>query len=383
MDDLFVEYQQTASATLAQAKALPFGVYHDEAVFKLEADKVFHQDWVFVCAEQAITKPGDYYAFELAGEMIAVICGQDGQLRAMSNNCRHRGTPLLDDGFGHVGKHISCPYHAWTYDDKGELKGVPMPGNVKVDKKQHCLPRFQLDSWLGLLFINLDNQAAPLAQRFAGIEKYSAIYDPLRFDSYDGAVVEHWQSNWKVAMENALESYHIFKVHKETLETVGPTKLAYYVAGSAQWSIIGGKSIDDSGKLTKWLRGKYPEAYDHYQVLILPPSFVAILNYDSLSWIHILPDEKQTCVVRSGAIFPKSMFKEDKQSKAFTAAFFAEDKWICERVQRGMSSTAGKGGKLVELEQSVVDFHQYLASKLFGCKVDDFREGDNAKLFKT
>jgi phenylpropionate dioxygenase-like ring-hydroxylating dioxygenase large terminal subunit len=171
-------------------------------------------------------------------------------------------------------------------------------------------------------------------------------------------------------------------VHKQTLETVAPTKLAYYVAGSAQWTLTGGKNVDDSGKLAKWLRGKYPEAYDHYLVISLPPSFVAILNYQSLSWIHVLPADSGHSVIRSGAIFAKSMFKEDKQSKAFTAAFFAEDKWICERVQRGMHSTLGKGGKLVELEQSVVDFHQYLAAKLFDTKVDDFVEGDNAKIFK-
>ncbi|MFT4929264.1 MAG: nitrite reductase/ring-hydroxylating ferredoxin subunit [Phenylobacterium sp.] len=122
MTKLLNDYQQQAMASLQQASALPFAVYHDPAVYQLEADKIFRHDWVFVCAEQAMAKPGDYYAFSLAGEAIVLIRAQDGQLRALSNNCRHRGTPLLDEGFGQVDKHISCPYHAWAYDHTGAME---------------------------------------------------------------------------------------------------------------------------------------------------------------------------------------------------------------------------------------------------------------------
>jgi len=382
MSNLFNRYQELSSAPLEHATSLPFEVYHDKEVFKLEADKVFHKEWVFVCAEQAIAKPGSYFAFDLAGEAVTIIRGQDSELRAMSNNCRHRGTPLLDEGFGEIEKNITCPYHAWTYDDKGTLKGVPLPGNIKVDKTIHCLPQFQLSAWSGLLFINLDKNAPPLSEKLKNIENYTNIFEPNRFDSYTSGPLEHWQANWKLAMENAMETYHIFKVHKDTLETVGPTRDAYHVAGSSDWTITGGKTVDDSSKLTQWFRGDYPEAYNHYQVIILPPSFVGILNYDSLSWIHVLPKDNQSSTIRSGALTPKSSFKEDKQSQALTEAFFAEDKWICERAQRGMTSKVGSGGKLVELEKPLVDFHQYLASKLFEENTDAFCEGENADIFK-
>ena len=381
MEELLRRYRQEAQAGLFEAKALPFEVYHDREIAKLEAEKVFRSDWNFVCAEQALADVGSYYAFELAGEAIVVIRGQDNELRAMSNNCRHRGTPLLDDGFGEVGSSISCPYHAWTYDDRGNFKGAPMPGKVTLDKQAHCLPQFRLESWCGLLFVNLDNQAPSLSERFKGVEKYTAVYQTERFNSYSGDEVEHWQANWKVVMENALESYHIFKVHKETLETLSPTKQACYVAGSAAWTITGGKLVDNAGTIAKWLRGKYPPAYDHYLLLALPPSLVMILDYNSLSWLHILPDGPEACIVRSGAVFPKSLFKEEQQSLAFTQAFFQEDKWICERVQKGMHSKIGKGGKLVEMERSVVDFHQYLAAMLFDADTDDFYEDEAAALF--
>ena len=155
MNKLLSQYQELAAASLHEATALPFEVYHNDAVSKLEAEMIFSKEWVFACAEQAIEKPGDYFSFTLAGEAIAIVRGQDGELRAMSNNCRHRGTLLLDEGFGHVGKRITCPYHAWTYDDKGELKAVPYPGKVNVDKEKHCLPQFQLEVWSGLLLSTL------------------------------------------------------------------------------------------------------------------------------------------------------------------------------------------------------------------------------------
>ncbi|SFC58466.1 aromatic ring-hydroxylating oxygenase subunit alpha [Pseudoalteromonas denitrificans] len=382
MNHLLSQYKEIASASLDSAKSLPFGAYINESVFNLEVEKIFHKEWIFVCAEQAMKNSGDYFAFDLAGESVVIIKGKDGALQAMSNNCRHRGTPLLDTGFGHIANNIVCPYHAWTYDDKGEFKGAPFPGKVKIKKEQHCLPQFKLETWFGLLFINLDKGAAPLADKLKGIEVYTSIYKPERFEMYTPGLTEFWDANWKLAMENALEGYHVFKVHKDTLETVGPSKLSYYVAGSSKWTITGGASENASGKLAKWFRGSYPEAYNHYQVIILPPSFVAILNYDSLSWIHVLPDGKGKSEICSGSLSPKSMFKEDKQSKAFTEAFFAEDKWICERVQKGMHSKLGLGGKLVEMELSVVDFHQYLSSRLFDTAVDDFFEDENAKRFK-
>ena len=109
LNKLLSQYQQLTAASLDEATALPFEVYYDEEVFKLEADRIFSKEWVFACAEQAIANPGDYFAFNLGGEAIAILRGQDGEFRAMSNNCRHRGTLLLDDGFGHVGKKNCLP----------------------------------------------------------------------------------------------------------------------------------------------------------------------------------------------------------------------------------------------------------------------------------
>ncbi|MEM7209256.1 MAG: aromatic ring-hydroxylating dioxygenase subunit alpha [Pseudomonadota bacterium] len=376
-------YRITASASLENAISLPFSVYRDQDVYTQEMERIFRNDWVFVCFEQEIPDVGNYFALELAGESIAIIRGNDGHIRALSNNCRHRGTPLLDEGFGSIEKLIVCPYHAWAYDDKGALKGAPFSGTVKIEKEEHCLPEFLLGIHLGMVFVHLGDAVTPLESRLSGLAEFAAVFQPERFDSASESTREIWQANWKLAMENAMESYHLFKVHTKTLETVTPTKQSYYVAGSAEWTLTGGKMIDNSSAFSKWFRGDYPEAYEHYLLVSLPPNFVGIMTYDSFGWLSVNPTSFDQCEIRAGAIFSGGHGVEDSTAKEFTQAFFEEDKWICERVQRGMRSQNGSGGKLVEMERVVVDFHQYLASRLFGEVGDGFFENPDDTVFKN
>lgn len=380
-------YRDIASQGLEEAHSLPFPVYSNHQVWQLEADEVFRKEWVFICCEQELPNEGDYFAFQLAGEAIVILRGKDDQLRALSNNCRHRGTPLLPQGFGQLGKTgksntlIVCPYHAWAYETDGALKAAPLTGKIAVDKQSHCLPIFNLQSWHGLLFINLSENPQPLSQRLQGLDDYIELFEIDRFKQGYSAGIEPWQANWKLAMENAMESYHLFKVHENTLEQTTPTRDAFYIAGSSEWSLTGGKMAQKTNKIMKWLAGDYPKAFDHYVLISLPPSFVGILTYESFDWVQVLPVDEKNSVIRSGGIAESVKGHDDKKVKEFTQAFFQEDKEICEKVQQGMSSRQGHGGKLVEMERIVVDFHQYIASRLFGTDVSDFHQDDQAVLF--
>lgn len=381
MPDLLQHYQTSASSKAGEAHCLPFEVYRNPAIWQEEARRIFHNDWVFICCEQELKEAGSYYAFELAGESLAIIRQDDNSLVALSNVCRHRGTPLLETGFGTTEKLIVCPYHAWAYEKNGDLKAIPLAGKNGPDKKEHCLPVFRLESWHGLLFINLNSEAEPLMQRLDGIDDYLSGFDLAEFKAGNTGAEEYWQSNWKLAMENAMESYHLFKVHKETLETTTPTRGAFYLAGSSEWSLTAGKINQPQSKLMKWLSGDYPEMYNHYVLVSLPPSFVGILTYYGFDWIQVLPINENESFIRSGGIAKSTWGYNDKKTQEFTDAFFAEDKAICERVQRGMNSTHTQGGKLVDMERILVDFHQYLASRLFNSEPDTFYQSDNADMF--
>lgn len=365
MKNIIKDYEEVASKPLGSAQSLPFEVYHDAEIYKKESELIFLKEWIFVCTEREIPDAGDYFSLSIANESIIVTRGSDGKLRALSNNCRHRGTPLLDPGFGKIGKLIVCPYHAWSYDTEGSLKGVPFAKTDNLNKSDHCLPQFLCDSFMGLVFVNFSESAPPLEDRFAGLRPYLNIFDSERFDQASPDSTERWQANWKLAIENAMESYHLFKVHKETLETVTPSKKSYYIEGSSEWVATGGEMEVQTSLLQKLFTGSHLDIYNHYLLISLPPNFVGIVSYDSFGWLSVLPDGPNHSQIRAGALFESSSSEEDASSRAFTEAFFAEDKWICERVQQGMYSQKGSGGQLVEMERVVVDFHQYLASRLF------------------
>lgn len=381
MSDLIELYEERAKQPMETALSLPFAVYRDEAIATLEAQKIFHQQWVFVCAVDLLKEVGSYYAFTLAGESIAVVHGKDGHIRAMSNNCSHRGTPLLETGFGRIERNIVCPYHAWTYADDGALKGAPFD-NGCVNKHLHALPKYALTEWMGLLFINLSDAPEDLAANFNRINPYLANYPLDQFKHAYVGVSERWNSNWKLAVENGIESYHLFMVHRETLEVNTPSKKAYYVAGGADWSITGGEIVTQRGALAKLFSGSLPECANHYLLIYLPPGFIGILTYESFDWIAITPDGAEHCLVQSGGLTAHKISTEDVAKDSFTNAFLSEDKAICERVQAGMGSTHHSGGKLLEVERIVVDFHQYLAKCLFNHSAAAIHETDAAKLFR-
>jgi len=363
-------YRFAASSPHDSAKSLPFDVYNSNEVAELERKRIFSSSWVFACAESRLPDPGDYFALNLFGEPLVVLKGKDRNLRVLSNVCRHRGTPILDEGFGNT-KTLVCPYHAWTYNHQGELLGAPFSQAGEVDKANLCLPSFYVEVWRGLIFITLEKQSDSIYSRLQGLNR---ILDELDSDSFihvNVGSVEHWKSNWKLVMENAMESYHLFKVHKGTLETVTPTKQSFYLQGDNSWSLTSGKMKGADGMLTKCLSGDKYELYSHYFLIMLPPNFVGIVTYESFDWISVMPTLEGGCVVQSEGLAKKKR-KANTTTQAFVDQFFAEDKAICERGQTGMRSRKSSGGPLLDVERIVVDFHHYLARQLFDaeCKTE-------------
>jgi phenylpropionate dioxygenase-like ring-hydroxylating dioxygenase large terminal subunit len=356
-------YKNYLTQSLEEAVSLPFESYTSDEIYEVEKEKVFFNDWVFVGSAFELENVGDYISLSICGEPIIVAKGKDEVIRAHSNTCRHKGTILVEEGRGNT-KNFLCPYHYWSYSLEGELKGAPHTGNVKLDKKAHCLKGFKVEIWCNLVFVNLSSTAEPLAQRYKGMEKYLEAFDHKRFKHPTRGEKEVWQSNWKLAMENAMESYHLFAVHKETLEKTTPTKDAFYLEGGADWTLTGGKIKDAMSGLSKLFSSGHEHLYN-YVLFSLPPSFVGILTYENFGWIQVLPNGAGETHVISGGVGPKKG-KASKAEREFVEAFFLEDKEICERVHKSMHSKFGAGGKLVELERVVVDFRHYLAKYIYG-----------------
>ena len=136
--------------------SLPGWLYHDPEFFEAEKKAFLRAAPQVVCHVSEIPKPGEWRTLEYLGESVIVIRGDDGEVRAFSNVCRHRGSRIVD-GEGGCAKVLTCPYHAWSYARDGRLVGVPhrseYPG---LQTERLGLFPVALETWRGFLFVTLE-----------------------------------------------------------------------------------------------------------------------------------------------------------------------------------------------------------------------------------
>jgi len=190
----------------------PVEHYYSQARFEQEIQMLRQRPVVF-CPSSALPEKGSYIARTAAGTPLVVVRGQDNQVRAFINACRHRGMKVVD-GSG-CARALSCPYHAWTYNLDGSLKGIP---------GKEAFPQLASD--------------APGLAEVSAIEKGGLVYvqqegeidsDPMThaLDFFvDGQICFHQsettdEANWKLLTETLLEGYHIKSLHRESFYPFG------------------------------------------------------------------------------------------------------------------------------------------------------------------
>ena len=155
------ELKDNVAVAFEQARAMPPSVYTSEEFLAGEIEYLFAREWFCAGRASALAKPGDYTTLELAGQPIMVIRDRDGTVRAQSNVCLHRMSTLLS-GSGNVSS-IVCPYHAWTYNIDGSLRGAPaMTLNEGFCKADYKLPQVRCEDWLGWIMVSLNPDAPPV-----------------------------------------------------------------------------------------------------------------------------------------------------------------------------------------------------------------------------
>ena len=166
-----------AGATLdTLEKTLSREHYLDSGPYQREFSAIFSCGWVCVGRAETLSAPGDYQAQRFGDQSIVVLRGEDLELRAFYNVCRHRGN-IVASGSGNKSR-FSCSYHAWTYDLKGQLVGAPHMQDVEgFDLSSCALPAFQTEIWQGFLFVNLSGDATPLAPRLEALIPYIENYE--------------------------------------------------------------------------------------------------------------------------------------------------------------------------------------------------------------
>ncbi|MET0614559.1 MAG: aromatic ring-hydroxylating dioxygenase subunit alpha [Thermoleophilaceae bacterium] len=186
--------------------------YRDPEITELEERRLFARTWQLVGHVSRLPSPGDYLTSTAGSQPVLVLRDEQGELRAFRNVCRHRGSRLLS-GSGECGKAIRCRYHGWTYRTDGELIGVPEGRSIAgLDKSALGLFPARVEMLCGLIFVNLDVHAAPLAEQVAGLPERLERYGIERL-SPGGEWHNTQPSNWKIVIDNYNEGYHVPIAH--------------------------------------------------------------------------------------------------------------------------------------------------------------------------
>ena len=194
--------------------SLPQAFYTSPGIYRFDVERVLRRHWNLVGHVSAIPRAGDYLVAEYDCESAIVVRSDCGQIRALANVCRHRGSRICSDVAGHAqGGALRCPYHAWTYELDGSLRKAPWlaPG---TDTSTLGLVSFPVEVCQGLIFVSFTDD--PLD--FAGVRR--AFDDGFGPFAWPDAKVAHeerytFPANWKLALENQVECYHCLPSHPE------------------------------------------------------------------------------------------------------------------------------------------------------------------------
>lgn len=301
----------------AEARALPAGAYTSAEFFNAEMAHVHRRSWFFVGRTEEVPNPGDYRALDTVAGPVLLVRDLAGELRAFANCCRHRGSRLLE-GSGNR-RAIVCPYHGWGYRLDGSLAGAPdMDGVAGFRSSEQGLIPIRLALWQGFIFLTLDERTPALAEVLGNL--------PEVFGSHRlGEMVCTWRAdldarcNWKLLVENAMESYHTGYIHATT---VGSQK-SIDIETTGDWEclqVLDDRSIavlGDAAPPFPPIEGLSAEARrGTYFSLILPTTQFAVAQ-DTMWWLQVRPLAADRSVLSLGGCFPKSLVgRADFEEKA-------------------------------------------------------------------
>ena len=339
---------------------LPSELYASEEIHKLEIERIFKQEWICAGHVSELKALGDYLTFDLAGHPILIIRDDSSELRAYSNVCQHRSARLLD-GTGNA-RLIVCPYHAWTYGRDGDLRSAPRMSRDQIEGVG--LNELSLELWEGLIFVNLDRDAQPLAPRLTPLLDHIARFD-LAGKEITFTADDEIACNWKALVENFCESYHVSNVHRTSLEPYTPTATVEVLPGGLGYNhhTMTGVMASNGESLAE----TDDEDHKHHLSCIYPCMTLSI-STSSILWLSVLPIDHQRLKYR--VWIARDMDAENsseatiKQEIEDMLAFMAEDKVIIAGVQTGLASGAGNRGPLNDMETTNWEFGHYYARKM-------------------
>ncbi len=341
--------------------SLPGWIYGDEEFQQLELERVLRPSWQIVCHESDIAQPGEWRTLDYLGESVMVIRGDDRQLRAFTNVCRHRAMRLVEGAAG-CSKKLVCPYHAWTFEPDGRLSGVPMKSDYPALKlEENGLVPVGIEIWHGFVFVQLEDAGFPsVAEMMAPFEEEVSQYRFADMRRISDVRIRPRAVNWKNVGDNYSDNLHIPVSHDGLTRLLGKS----YRIEAHGWAdrLYGDVVADDRQNFWEKVYRKHlprvehlsEEAQGRWLYYKLWPNIAFDIYADQIDFMQWLPVTPTTCVLREmafalpDAFTPPGKHREMKLVRyanwRINRVVNAEDTFLIERVQQGMASgTYGNG----------------------------------------
>jgi len=363
-------------AAIKVPHALPAWVYNNPQLSRLEFERVLKPSWQIVCHVNSIPKTGDFQTLDLGSDSVVVLRDRDGSIRAFHNVCRHRGARLLD-GAGNCPTAVTCPYHGWTYRHDGGLIGMPVresfPG---LDRSLHGLRPVRVEVALSFVWVCLAGDPPPIATVWGELADELAPYRLQDMVPLGPITQESWPVDWKIAMDNYLESYHVPIGHPGLYRMFTPDyedqKAVPGVARGLSWMRerdsprwAEGQYQRMIGKVATHLPAELRRCWRFYSAL---PNLGIDVFPDQMDFFQVLPDGPGRCQIR-GAVFGLPDERREMRAVRYLSSRINtqvnnEDRWLCSRVQRGLASPSYRPGPLSQLERWMLEFHDLLRARI-------------------
>jgi phenylpropionate dioxygenase-like ring-hydroxylating dioxygenase large terminal subunit len=366
-----------AAPAPALARALPAWAYRHPEMTRLEYERILRPSWQIVCHVNSIPAPGDFMTLDLGADSVVAVRNSQCEIQAFHNVCRHRGARILE-GTGNCPGAITCPYHGWSYRLNGDLIGMPVresfPG---LDRSQHGLKPVRMAVRFGFVFVNLAGDPPPLETLWGS---FLDDFTPHQFETLEPLgplYIEHWDVDWKIAMDNYLESYHVPIGHPGLFRMFTPdyddmTNLPTGVARGISWLRDRPSSKWSErmyqqliGQVTQHLPETHRKRWTFYSML---PNLGVDVFPDQMDFFQVLPRGPGKCTIRGGSFARPDARREMRVVRYLSARINRqvqrEDEFLCKRVQQGLASSSYEPGPLSTLENCMLEFHDLLRERI-------------------
>jgi len=364
---------------VSKAKGLPNEFYVDQETFELERERVFFKNWSAVGFGTDVPEVGDAKPVTFLGMPLLLVRGTDNITRVFQNTCRHRGMILVDEPKKIRGV-IRCPYHSWCYDLKGSLKTTPHVGgpgqNIHEDIDRNDLGLIEIRShvWQDIIFVNVSGDAPEFNNAAKSLlDRWNEFEKPSYFGGVDSQFDLKVKSNWKLAVENYCESYHLPWVHPG-LNSYSKLEDHYHIiekgSYAGQGTLVYNPSLAGDQEFSNYenLSDKWDRSAEYIAFF---PNVLLGVHRDHRFAIVLVPEDLEHTTERVALYYAdESMTETDyadlrEKNTALWKEVFEEDIFVVEGMQAGRHGRYFDGGKFSPvMDEPTWVFHHWVASQM-------------------